>query len=156
MRTFPSDPEPNGRPVIVPLQDAIVDTGAIEATEAAIRARLRLSRRRFLRRSMLAVVGVTAAASVAGALDMLYPKLSGQFGGMLDVGNKALFPAALPEMCILNQAGVFYLGAAKIYLVHLDRETPYLLSGDVLEGQLTQEAFVRDADDSHWLALYQR
>lgn len=156
MSTFPSDPEPNGRPVIVPLQDEIMDTVAVEVTEAVVRAEQRLSRRHFLRRSMLVVVGVTAAASVAGALDMLYPNLSGQFGGVLDVGSKVLFPAALPEKFKLNQAGVFYLGSAKTYIVHLDRDTHYLLTGSLLESQLTEEAFVRDTDGSYWLALYQR
>jgi cytochrome b6-f complex iron-sulfur subunit len=124
--------------------------------EAVENARRRLSRRRFLRRSMFSVWGLSTTVSVAGALYMMYPRLSGQFGGIVDAGNKADFPPARPEMFKLNHAGVFYIMFAKTYIVHLDKETRYLFSGSLLENQLIEEQFVRDTDGSYWLALYQR
>jgi cytochrome b6-f complex iron-sulfur subunit len=45
---------------------------------------------------------------------------------------------------------------AKTYVVHLAKETRYLLAGNSLEKQLAEELFVRDTDGSYWLALYQR
>jgi len=77
-------------PPITPQQYEVLHGGGAEAAEIA---KLRLSRRRFLRRSMLAVWGLSATASVAGALNMLYPNLTGQFGSLLRVGTKADFPA---------------------------------------------------------------
>ena len=67
METYDSD-----RPAITPQQYEVLHGGGAEAAEIA---RQRLSRRRFLRRSMLTIWGVSTAASVAGALYMLYPNL---------------------------------------------------------------------------------
>jgi cytochrome b6-f complex iron-sulfur subunit len=124
--------------------------------QAAAIARERITRRRFLRRSMLAVWGLSATSSIGGALYMLYPTLTARFGDVLDLGNKGDFPAATPDQFKLNQAGVFYHPAAKTYLVHLDQDTRFLLTGYQLEEQLAADLFVRDRDGSYWLALYQR
>src|SRR5881227_4272037 len=100
------------RPHISPQQYEVLHGGGAEAAEIA---KQRLSRRRFLRRSMLAVWGLSATASVAGALYMLYPNLAGQFGSDLTVGQKSNFPAAKPSDFKLGQAGVVYEQTAKTY-----------------------------------------
>jgi hypothetical protein len=76
------------KPPITPQQYELIYGGGAEAAQVA---RQRLSRRRFLRRSMGAVWSVSTMASVAGTLAMLYPNLAGQFGSTLHVGNKAEF-----------------------------------------------------------------
>jgi len=87
---------------------------------------------------MLAVWGLSATASVGGALYMLYPNLAGQFGSALTVGKKTDFPAALPADFKQDQAGVFYRQEAKTYLVHLAKGTHFLLNGSSLQISLTQ------------------
>ena len=141
------------RPPITPQQYEILHGGGAEAAEIAGQ---RLSRRRFLRRSMLAVWGLSTTASVAGALYMLYPNLAGQFGSALTVGKKSDFPAAKPSDFKVNQSGVFYYQNAKTYVVHLAKDTQFNLSGTSLEDQLASESVVKDSDGSHWIALYQR
>jgi hypothetical protein len=74
-------------PPVTPQQYEVLHGGGAEAAEMA---KQRLSRRRFLRRSILAIWGVSAAASIAGALDMLYPNLVGQFGASLNIGKKPI------------------------------------------------------------------
>ncbi len=118
--------------------------------------RRRLARRRFLRRSMLAVGGLSIVAGGAGALYMMYPTLSGQFGSTLDLGPKANFPAATPDMLRLNNAGVFFAETARAFIVHLDKRTHFLLTGGSLEAQLAAEQVTRAPDGSFWLALYWR
>ncbi len=140
-------------PPITPQQYEVLHGGGAEAAEIAKR---RLSRRRFLRRSMLAVFGLSATASVAGAINLLYPNLAGQFGAALTVGTKADFPAARPGDFRINQAGVFYHQEAKTYIVHLAKDTAFLLKGTTLEDQLSAETIVKDSDGSRWIALYQR
>ncbi|TME05544.1 MAG: Rieske 2Fe-2S domain-containing protein [Chloroflexi bacterium] len=141
------------RPQITPQQYEVLHGGGAEAAEIA---KERLSRRRFLRRSMLAVWGLSGTAAVAGSLYMLYPNLAGQFGSALNVGKKADFPAVTPDNFKLNQAGVFYRQSAKTYVVHLAKNTQFLLSGSNLTDQLDAESVVKDADGSYWIALYQR
>jgi cytochrome b6-f complex iron-sulfur subunit len=126
-----------------------------EALYGAEAAR-RQARRRLLRRSILVAGGLFIGASSAGALAMLYPTLNGRFGGALDVGLKASFPAATPDMFQLNRAGIFYQESARAFIIHLARETSYLLRGQELEQQLAAERFTRDNDGSYWLALYRR
>src|SRR5438874_11507383 len=92
-------------PPITPQQYEVLHGGGAEAAEIA---KQRLSRRRFLRRSMLAVFGLATTAAVAGALDFMYPNLAGQFGADLTVCQKTDFPAATPGKFQLCQAGVFY------------------------------------------------
>lgn len=140
-------------PPITPQQYEVLHGGGAEAAEIA---QQRLSRRRFLRRSMLAVWGLSATAAVGGALYMMYPNLAGQFGSDLMVGAKTTFPAAKPQDYKIGQAGIFYVQAAKTYVSHLSADTPLLLHGSSLTDQLTAESFVKDADGSYWVALYQR
>jgi cytochrome b6-f complex iron-sulfur subunit len=141
------------RPPVTPQQYEILHGGGAEAAEIA---KQRLSRRRFLRRSMLAVWGISTTAAVAGALYMLYPNLAGQFGSVLNVGKTTDFAAALPNDFKINQAGVFYRQQAKTYLVHLSKDTKFLLTTG-LQDQLDAENVVADPKgDGHWIALYQR
>jgi cytochrome b6-f complex iron-sulfur subunit len=141
------------RPPITPQQYEVLHGGGAEAAEIA---KQRLSRRRFLRRSMLAVWGLSTAASVAGALYMLYPGLSSGFGGLQTVGAKTDFPAGTPAQAKLNQATVFRVPTARTYLVHLTKDTPFLLKGQTLKDQLDSETIVQDSDGTYWMALYQR
>lgn len=141
------------KPPLTPQQYEILHGGGAEASEIA---RERLSRRHFLRRAMLAVWGASATAAVGGALFMMYPNLAGQFGSVLTVGVKSDFPAATPENFRIDQAGVFYRQTAKAYIVHLDKNTDFLLDGTTLVNQLVSESIVKDADGSYWIGLYQR
>jgi len=143
------------RPAITPQQYEILHGGGAEAAEIA---KQRLSRRRFLRRSMLAIWGLSTTAAVAGALYMTYPNLAGQFGSDITVGKKSDFPAAAPGHGTfkLGQAGVFYQQEAKSYISHLAAGTTFLLQGADLTDQLDAENFVKDSDGSYWVALYQR
>src|SRR5260370_7602950 len=141
------------RPAITAQQYEVLHGSGAEAAEIA---KQRLSRRRFLRRSLLAVWGLSATARVSGAVYLLYPNLSGQFGSSLTVGTKADFPPAKPGDFKINQAGIFYRQPAKTYIVHLVKGTEFLLKGTTLEDQLTAETVVKDTDGSYWIALYQR
>ena len=147
-------PPPNiDTPPITPQQYEVLHGGGAEAAEIS---KQRLSRRRFIRRSTLAVWGLSATASVAGALYMLYPNLAGQFGSSFTVGNKTDFPASVPTKFQLNSAGVFYQQPAKTYLIHMAPNTPFTLTGAGLTSQLNYEWVVKDSDGSYWIALYQR
>ena len=143
----------NDRAPVTPQQYEVLHGGGAEAAEIA---KQRLSRRRFLRRSMLAVFGLATTAAVAGALDMMYPNLAGQFGADLTVGKKTDFPAAAPGKFQLGQAGVFYVQQAKTYISHMAAGTQFSLNGVDLTDQLSSESFVKDSDGSYWVALYQR
>lgn len=141
------------KPPLTPQQYEVLHGGGAEAAEIA---KIRLSRRRFLRRSMLVIWGLSATAAVAGALYMLYPNLTGQFGAPLDVGSKSTFPAAAPKDFKLDQAGVFYREPAKTYVIHLASDTPFLLSGTNLADELDASTITKDSDGTYWIALYQR
>jgi cytochrome b6-f complex iron-sulfur subunit len=141
------------KPPLTPQQYEILHGGGAEAAEIAHE---RLSRRRFLRRSMLTVWGLSATAAVGGALFMLYPNLAGQFGSPITVGPKASFPAAKPGDFKIGQAGMFYVQQAKTYISHLDPTTAFSLQGKTLADQLVAETIVKDSDGSFWIALYQR
>lgn len=143
-------------PPISPQQYEVLHGGGAEAAEIA---RQRLSRRRFMRRSMLAVWGLSTVAAVAGSLDMLYPNLAGQFGSALVVGKKTDFPPASGSVLSqfqINAKGVFYVQPAKTYISHMAADTQFLLSGSQLANQLDSESVVKDSDGSYWLALYQK
>lgn len=140
-------------PPITPHQYELLHGGGAEAAEIA---KQRLSRRRFLRRSLLGIWGLTATASIAGAIGMLYPNLEGQFGTSITLGKKTEFPAALPSQFKLEQAGVFHRLDAKTYIVHLAADTELLLHGAKLEDQLASENIFKDSDGSYWIALYHR
>src|ERR1700680_825314 len=120
-------------PPITPQQYEVLHGGGAEAAEIA---QQRLSRRRFLRRSMLGVWGLSATAAVGGALYMMYPNLAGQFGSDLTVGKKSAFPAAKPQNFKIGQAGIFYVQAAKTYISHMSADTQFSLSGANLTNQL--------------------
>lgn len=141
------------KPPITPQQYEVLHGGGAEAAEIA---QQRLSRRHFLRRSMLAVFGLSATASVGGALYMLYPNLAGQFGSSLLVGKKTDFKPAKPLDARVNQAGVFYRQQAKTYMVHFPADTHFLLKGTNLSDQFVSETILKDTDGSYWIALYQR
>src|SRR5436305_4196943 len=140
-------------PPITAQQYEILHGGGAEAAEIA---KQRLSRRRFLRRSMLAVWGVSTTASVAGALYMLYPSLSGQFGSIQTVGKKSEFPAGSPDKATLDQTAIFRRPAARAYVVHFSKDTKYLLNGQDLRDQMNSENVLQDKDGTYWIALYQR
>jgi cytochrome b6-f complex iron-sulfur subunit len=140
-------------PHITPQQYEVLHGGGAEAAEIA---QQRLSRRRFLRRSMLGVWGLSATAAVGGSLFMMYPNLAGQFGSDLTAGKKTDFPAAKPENFKIGQAGIFYVQAAKTYVSHMSADTQFSLSGSSLNDQLTSESFVKDSDGTYWIALYQK
>lgn len=140
-------------PPLSPQQYEVLHGGGAEAAEIA---KERMSRRRFLRRSMLAVWGVSATSAVAGALFYLYPSLSGGFGSILTVGKASEFKPALPEDFKLEIAGVYHRPVARTYIMHLAPETSFLLKGDDLKNQLGSENVLKAADGSYWLALYQK
>src|SRR5438270_431078 len=119
-------------PPITPQQYEVLHGGGAEAAEIA---KQRLSRRRFLRRSMLTVWGLSTTAAVAGSLYMLYPNLAGQFGSDLVVGKKSDFKPATPDKFQLNQHGVFYHQEAKAYVSVIAAGTPMLLQGSDLSDQ---------------------
>ena len=141
------------KPPVTPQQYEVLHGGGAEAAEIAHQ---RLSRRRFLRRSMLAVWGLSATAAVGGALYMLYPNLTGQFGASLLVGKKSDFKAATPLNARVNKAGVFYHQQAKTYMVHFPQDTHFLLKGTDLTDQFASETILKDTDGTYWIALYQR
>ncbi len=141
-------------PPITPQQYEVLHGGGAEAAEIS---KQRLSRRRFMRRSMLAVWGLSTTAAVAGALNMLYPNLAGQFGAPISVGKKSDFKAAAKlEEFALGSVGVFYNQAAKTYLIHLAQNFPFLLQGGQLQDRLNFETILKDKDGSYWIALYQK
>src|SRR5579864_3789564 len=130
-------------PAVTPQQYEILHGGGAEAAEIA---QQRLSRRRFLRRSMLAVWGVSTVAAVAGALDFSYPTLSGDFGSALIVGKKTDFKAVVPDQFQLELAGVYHRPTARTYIIHIAAETPFLLSAGDLQAMLDNEYFLKDSD----------
>lgn len=141
-------------PPITPQQYEVLHGGGAEAAEIA---KQRLSRRRFLRRSMLAVWGLSTTAAVGGALAMMYPTVASGFGGSITVGKKTDFTAAtkLSDFKI-GFTGVFYNQNARTYIMHLTANTNFLLNGGLLAEQLQSESVKKDADGSYWIALYQR
>ena len=141
------------RSPLTPQQYEVLHGGGAEAAEIT---KQRLSRRRFLRRSVLAVWGLSATAGVGGALFMLYPNLAGKFGSLITVGTKTDFPAAKPGDFKIGQAGMFYVQPAKTYISHLDKQTKFSLQGATLEDQFAAETIVKDTDGSYWIGLYQK
>src|SRR5579863_4872444 len=148
-------PPPNiDSPPITPQQYEVLHGGGAEAAEIA---KQRLSRRSFIRRSTLAIWGLSTTASVAGALYMLNPNLAGQFGSTFNVGKVADFPAAEPSKFQLDSAGVFYQQPAKTYVIHLAANTQFLLkNASNLKSQLDYESILKASDGSYWIALYQK
>ncbi|HLZ62767.1 MAG TPA: Rieske 2Fe-2S domain-containing protein [Ktedonosporobacter sp.] len=140
-------------PPITPQQYEVLHGGGAEAAEIA---KQRLSRRRFLRRSMLAVFGISTTAAVAGALYMLYPTLSGSFGSVQTVGKKSEFPATKPASFQVNVAGIFHKPVARTYVVHLAADTAFALQGSALGEEMQIQDMIKDSDGTYWLSLYQK
>lgn len=115
-----------------------------------------ITRRQMLRRSVGGVLTLVGAEAIAGSLAMFYPNLSGQFGSPIDVGPKRLFKASLPHDAAIDSQGVFYVPAAKTYMIHLAADTSFLIQGGLLDDLLGAETWVKDTDGTYWLALYQR
>lgn len=124
--------------------------------EAAEMARRGLSRRQVLRRAVGGVLGLFGAEAIAGSLAMFYPNLAGQFGSPIDVGAKSQFKASAPHEAEIDSQGIFYVAAAKAYIVHMTADTSFLLNGSVLGNQLDAESWVKDSDGTYWVALYQK
>jgi cytochrome b6-f complex iron-sulfur subunit len=140
-------------PPISPQQYEVLHGGGAEAAEIA---KQRLSRRSFLRRSMLAVWGLSTTAAVAGALYYMYPNLSGGFGSVQTVGKTSEFKASTPAQFALESQGVYHRPVARTYIIHLAADTKFLLSGSDLASQLDSESVVKDKDGTYWIALYQK
>ena len=141
-------------PPITPQQYEVLHGGGAEAAEIA---QQRLSRRRFLRRSMLGVWGVSTVAAVAGALAFSYPTLGGDFGSSLVGGKKEDFKAVTPANFQLELAGVYHRPVARTYVIHMAAETQFLLSDGDLHALLDNEYILKDSTDgSYWVALYQK
>jgi cytochrome b6-f complex iron-sulfur subunit len=117
-----------------------------------------ISRRGALRRVGILTGGaaVLVTAEACGAtLWALYTPQTERFGGPVTLGRKTEFPAALPQACTLDTAGVFYRKEARAFLVHLSSDTEFLLSGQALANALTTDSILRDDDGSYWFALHQ-
>jgi cytochrome b6-f complex iron-sulfur subunit len=118
-----------------------------------------ISRRTALHRLWILTGGAAAlvAAETCGAtLWGLYPSRANRFGGPQIVGRKSDFPAALPQECALNTAGVFYRAKAHAFIVHLSARTEFLLDGSALRDALGTASITPESDDgSYWLALYE-
>ena len=141
-------------PPITPQQYEVLHGGGAEAAEIA---QQRLSRRRFLRRSMLGIWGVSTVAAVAGALAFSYPTLGGDFGSSLIVGKKEDFKAVTPNNFQLELAGVYHRPVARTYVIHMAAETQFLLSDGNLQALLDNEYILKDSTDgSYWVGLYQK
>ena len=139
-----------------PLLPQEYETATGGGADAAELARRGLSRRQVLRRAVGGVLGLFGAEAIAGSLAMFYPNLAGQFGSPINVGAKSQFQAAAPHEAELDSKGIFYVAAAKAYIVHLTSNTSFLLNGTTLNNQLDAESWVKDSDNTYWVALYQK
>ncbi len=138
---------------LLPQQYEVETGGGAEAAEMARRG---LSRRQVLRRAVGGVLGLFGAEAIAGSLAMFYPNLAGQFGSPIDIGAKTQFKASAFHEAQIDSQGIFYVAAAKAYIVHLTGDTDFLLNGTVLGNQLDAESWVKDSDGTYWIALYQK
>jgi cytochrome b6-f complex iron-sulfur subunit len=124
----------------------------LHATQATISRRAALRRLRLLTGGAAILVAAEACGATLWAL--YKPQTPPRFGGPITVGHKTDFPAALPQACTLDTAGIFYREEARAYLVHLSADTEFLMSDGALADTLTTESTLRDSDGSYWLALY--
>lgn len=127
--------------------------GAGSPAKAQERASQGLSRRQILRQAIGGTLALVGSGVISGCA---LPNQSGQVGSLVDVGPKSQFKPALPHEAMLDEQGVFYSAQAKAYIVHLAATTQFLLAGASLSHQLDEESWVKDSDESYWLALYQR
>ena len=137
-----------------PQEYEVLSGGGAENAELARRG---ISRRQVLRRAVGVTVGLVALEGVVGALSMLYPNLAGQFGSVIALKAKSAYPAAEQKAFAIDQAGMFYESSAKSYIMHLKSgpQTSLLMSGTRLDDAMAAENWVKDADGTYWLALYQ-
>lgn len=137
-----------------PQEYEVLSGGGAENAELSRRG---LSRRQVLRRAVGITLGVVALEGVVEGLAMLYPNLAGQFGSVISLKAKSAYPAAEQKAFNIDQVGLFYESAAKSYIMHLKPgpDTALLMSGSRLDDALTSENWVKDADGTYWLALYQ-
>jgi cytochrome b6-f complex iron-sulfur subunit len=139
---------------LLPQEYEVASGGGAEAAEMARRG---LSRRQVLRRAVGGVLGLVGAEAIAGSLAMFYPNLAGQFGSPINIGSKSQFHPSAPHDAALDSQGIFYVAAAKAYIVHLTAATSFLLGGSALSNQLDAESWVKDTSDgTYWIALYQK
>lgn len=126
--------------------------------ESAELSRQGLGRRQLLRRAVGLTAGLVLVEAVGGGLVMIYPNLTGGFGGKISLKKKADYPAALPGAFDIDAGkGVFYESTAKSYISHMSKDTPWDINGQALNDLLASEFIVKDdADGSYWLAIYQR
>ena len=92
-------------PPITPQQYEVLHGGGAEAAEIA---KQRLSRRRFLRRSLLAVFGLSATSSVAGAVNLLL--------------QRHPIHSALSLIVVMGSLAVLYLLLGAPFLVAIARK----------------------------------
>jgi cytochrome b6-f complex iron-sulfur subunit len=136
-----------------PQEYEVLTGGGAESAEIAKRG---LSRRHLLRLGVGAGLGILAAEGTYGALTMLYPNLAGQFGSVITLKPKSNYVPATQGSFALDQKGVFYESSAKSYIMHLAPSPGvFLLGGTTLQNQMDAENWVKDADGTYWLALYQ-
>jgi cytochrome b6-f complex iron-sulfur subunit len=134
-----------------PQEYEMLTGGGAESGELARRG---LSRRQVLRRAVGLGLALVGAEATYGALTMLYPNLAGQFGSAIQLQAKSAYPAAADVDFALGQKGMFYEQAAKSYIMHLESPN-FLLNGQILQNNLDAENWVKDSDNTYWLALYQ-
>ncbi len=134
-----------------PQEYEILTGGGAEAAEMQ---RKGLTRRQVLRRAVGITLGVAALEGTYGALTMLYPNLTGQFGSAITLSPKEKYVASGQREVALDQKGIFYESKAKAYIMHLN-DVQFLMSGTKLQVFLNSESWTKDADGTYWLALYQ-
>lgn len=137
-----------------PQEYEILTGGGAESAEVARRG---ISRRQMLRRGVGVALGVVGIESAIGALAMFYPNLAGQFGSVIALAAKSKYVTAEQKDVIIDQRGLFYEPAAKSYIMHIKTGpgTHFNLSGDQLAATLDAQYWVKDSDETYWLALYQ-
>jgi cytochrome b6-f complex iron-sulfur subunit len=136
------------------------DVDVVRADSAEPPAALPVISRRTAIRRLGIGVGLAAALGAAelwygATLWGLYPSRATPFGGTLTVGRTSDFPAATPQECELDKAGVFYRAEVRAYIVHLSAQTDWLLGDSALADALRTESIQSESDGSIWLALYQ-
>jgi cytochrome b6-f complex iron-sulfur subunit len=137
-----------------PQEYEVLTGGGAETAEIAKRG---ISRRQMLRRAAGLTLGIVGAEATLGALMMIYPNLKGQFGSPVTLKAKSTYTGAEQKDISLDQKGLFYESGAKSYILHLlpGGTTAFLLNGMSLDNALEAQDWVKDNDDSYWLALYQ-
>lgn len=137
-----------------PQEYEVLTGGGAETAEIARRG---ISRRQMLRRAAGLGLGIFGAQASLGALMWLYPNLKGQFGSPVTLKNKSTYGVAEQKDIVLDQKGLYYESGAKSYIMHLAAggTTVFLQSGTARDNTMDAQDWVKDADGSYWLAIYQ-